>query len=437
MHRAGVIRAVAIAIVVGAGFTVRADEPAGCRIAWSCKLPEHPLSAGVVLGGLSDLAPVGLTGDDLALWTITDRGPNGTADVRGASVRTLVTPGFVPSLVRLRIERGGARDAAAHVDAVVPLRTPKQGPLSGRPRVADAENPIVHPESLEPVAADPHGVDPEAVAPMSDGTFWIAEEYGPSLLQVAADGTVCERHVPAGMESTEADVPERGTLPADYARRRDNRGFEGLAATADGTRLWAIVQSPLADEKPRRAKRAGNVRLLAFDPRAGRAVTEHVYRLGSPADPDYLTSGAAPDDGKLCAVTPLADGRLLVIEQDDDGLAHLYVVTPVGATDTLRWRPPAGCDAATLEQVVDLPGAGIVPVEKTLVADLTDLRAAMAAEADGGTARHGLLKLEGLAVLGPRHVAIVNDNDFGVQGGPPTRGSRLWVLELARPLTGR
>lgn len=418
-----------------------ADGPGGCRVAWSCSIPDHPLSAGVGIGGLSDLAVSATTSDVISLWTITDRGPNGTTKVDGRSARTLVAPEFVPALVLVRVEHGGsqAARATASVEKVVPLVTPKHGPLSGRPRVPDAESPIVHPESLEPVAADPHGVDTEAIVPLGDGTFWIAEEYGPSLIHVSQEGEVLERHVPAGTEATGAGVAERGSLPAAYARRRDNRGFEGLAATPDGRRLWAILQSPLDDEKKKVSRKAGNVRLLAFDPRAGRPVAEHVYRLGNPADPDYLTKGAAPDDGKLCAIAVLAAGRLLVLEQDDDGLAHLYAVSPAGATDTLGWRPPAAAEAETLEQVVDLRAARLAPVTKKLVADLTELRATMAAEADGGSRpRHGPLKLEGLAVLGPRHVAIVNDNDFSVHDrDPPGRASRLWVLELDRPLTGR
>jgi hypothetical protein len=44
-------------------------------------------------------------------------------------------------------------------------------------------------------------------------------------------------------------------------------------------------------------------------------------------------------------------------------------------------------------------------------------------------------KLEGLAILNPNQVAIINDNDFGidpaVQAGLPTR---LWKLRLAIPL---
>lgn len=54
---------------------------------------------------------------------------------------------------------------------------------------------------------------------------------------------------------------------------------------------------------------------------------------------------------------------------------------------------------------------------KTLVADLAPL------------------KLEGMAILVPDRVAIVNDNDFGVNLKPGARSdTRLWVIRLPQPL---
>ena len=105
-----------------------------------------------------------------------------------------------------------------------------------------------------------------------------------------------------------------------------------------------------------------------------------------------------------------------------------------GATDTLDWQPPKG-KQKTLEEIRDLPKAGIVPVAKRLVADLGPLRDLMTAQADGGEARHGPLKLEGLALVGDRHLLLANDDDFGVHGkSDGRRRSLLWLVKLDRPL---
>jgi hypothetical protein len=414
----------AMLVVLGGAAGLAADEP---RIVGSWEVPRVPLSAGVGLGGLSDLAAAPGPGAARRFWTLTDRGPNGTARIDGEKVRTLLTPDFVPALALVRLDGAGG---TAVVERTVPLARPDGAPLSGRPPGAEV---LARDDDHRPVDPDPHGVDPEGLVPLADGTFWIAEEYRPALVHVDAAGRVLGRFVPRGAAATDVD---HDVLPAIYATRRENRGFESLAASPDGRRLWALLQSPLDAAGRAAGKRTGTVRLLAFDIAAGASVAEHVYRLGDPAEPDYLPRGAPPDDGKLCAVAALDAATLLVLEQDDGGLARLYAADLAGATDTLA-REPA--DDAVLERIGDLAAAKIAPVRKTLVADLTALRARMRDEVDGAAGAGGALKLEGLAVLDERHVALVNDDDFGVPqaaAGRPGRGCRVWIVELPAALPG-
>ena len=419
-----------------------AARPAA-RLVRVLAVPAVPLSAGVRLGGLSDLAPA--RQEPVArrrFWTLTDRGPNGMAEVKGKKLRTIEAAAFTPTLVLVELP-AAADGTEIAVVRTLPLADAAGRPLSGRPLPGLREDPIVDPRSREPVAADPDGVDSEGVAEMADGTFWIAEEYGPSLVHVAANGRVIERFFPAGAAPAETAAAGHATLPAAYAARRENRGFEALAAAADGSRLFVLLQSPLDHPAPKAAKKTGNVRLLVFDPAAGRPVAEHVYRLGDPEDPDYLTRGAPPDDGKLCAMAAIDATTLLVLEQSDGGLARLYTADLDAATDTLAWQP--GSEAArkerALEQVRDLAAAGIVPVRKRLVADLGPLLPEIEAAVHGGPSPAGKrrqLKLEGLAILDERHVAIVNDDDFAVHArdGATAPRSCLFVIELATPLPG-
>jgi len=442
----GVLLLLVATVNAGAADAPRdADAAAGCRVVWTAFLPrDAELAPGVPAGGFSDLAADPNAADpdatergstdrgaaDMAFWTVTDRGPNGTIRRDGKKIRTLLRPDFVPSLVRLRVETDGAA-RVLEIDRVVPLANEQGRPLSGRPLPgATDDSPLLAADGVGSIAADPHGVDTEAVVPLADGTFWLVEEYGPSLLHVAADGRVRMRLLPAGTAGGGRDC-----LPACYAGRRENRGFEALAASPDGTRLWVLLQSPLpcpaGGPKPSRAP--GNVRLLACDARHGTPLAEYVYRLGDPDGSAYRSGTESPGDGKLCAIVALAADTLLVLEQDDAGPARLYAVGTAAASDTLGWRPASGTDA--LEGIRDLAAAGIVPVTKTLVADLTDLRAEMRGQADGGAPTDEPLKLEGLAVIDERHVAVLNDDDFGVHG-PPQRRRRtcLWLVELPGPL---
>lgn len=429
-----------------------ADEPAarqdGWRIVETCVLPAVALSAGVTLGGLSDLAPVpaaAVTGP-LRFWVLTDRGPNGTVKTGGGKLRTLLEPGFVPVVVL--VECG----ATATVKRILPLAGRSGKPLSGKPNGIGRDEPVLAADGTTSIDADPNGVDPEGLVPLADGTFWVAEEYRPSLLHVGADGRLVARYVPVGDDLPGADGEIKPVLPAAYGLRRDNRGFEGLTAASDGSRLWAILQSPIQgpdEQSAKRAKETGNVRLLAFDPAAGRPVAEHVYRLGDPTEPDYLTRAAPPQDGKLCAIAAVGADRLLVLEQDDTGLARLYLADLAAASDTLGWRPTGTVEDALVDTVHDLPAAGITPVRKTLVADLAAARRRMWDEAtatgpgeatkrsSGSSAAEGLLKLEGLAVLDDRRVALVNDNDFSVHDPERPQRTCIWIVELAEPLRGR
>ena len=77
-------------------------------------------------------------------------------------------------------------------------------------------------------------------------------------------------------------------------------------------------------------------------------------------------------------------------------------------------------------------------MNKSLVADLAPLVARMRADVYGpeGVAGEGPLKLEGLAILDDRRVAIVNDNDFGVHAAAGERCSTcIWTIRLPALLT--
>jgi hypothetical protein len=412
------------------------DEAA--RLAKVHAIPEVPLAEGVRLGGLSDLTPERQSSAGRRFWTLTDRGPNGIVDVEGEKLRTIEAAAFTPTLVLVELPPPAGGSAEATIVRTIPLATPSGRPLSGRPPPGLRDDPIVDPRSRGPVAADPDGVDSEGVVEMADGTFWIAEEYGPSLVHVAASGRVIDRFFPTGAAPAGSVSPAHDPLPAHYAARRENRGFEALAAAPDAALLFVLLQSPLDHPAPKAAKKTGNVRLLVFDPARGLPVAEHVYRLGDPQDPDYLTRGAPPDDGKLCAMASIDPATLLVLEQSDGGLARLYAATLEAATDTLRPRASAAADGKTLEQVRDLAAAGIVPIHKRLVADLGELLPEIEAAVYGGPSPAGKLKLEGLAILDERTIVIVNDNDFGVHARKSGAAPRscLFVIELATPLPG-
>lgn len=468
-NRAAVIRQlsmtaalVAVGLALGAGERGDAAQPA-VTIETLLLLPDDLVLAeagetgasAVRLGGLSDLLAeepnLAAGHEDRVCWTLTDRGPNGTVETAEGKRRTLLNPDFQPTLLAFQLpspagqsgrEQSVGRRRADHpvkVVAKLPLRGRSGTPVTGRPNGVGRDEPILNPAGTLAIAPDHNGVDSEGLVRMPDGSFWMCEEYRPSLLRVSREGVVLSRHVPAGVTLGQADYEVRDNLPARYGSRKDNRGFEAVTRQPGSSLLWVLLQSPLEFPKPKAAKQTGNTRLLAFETVSGQPVGEYIYRLGDPQDPRYATMGAAPDDGKLCAMAAIDADSMLVLEQSDDGIGRLYRCSLQHATNTLE-------DERPLETIADLSAAGVEPVRKTLVADLKPLLAEMAADITAGAWRPGPnevvagLKLEGLAILDSHHILLCNDNDFDIDAasspGSPHRRNCVWVLRLTEPLAG-
>ena len=231
-----------------------------------------------------------------------------------------------------------------------------------------------------------------------------------------------------------SDIQIVTNLPAHYANRRPNRGFESLALSPDESTIWALMQSPFGNGA---AERSGNVRLLGCNPKNGQPTSEYIYRLGDPTTANLVAGGVVPNDGKLCAMASIGLKKLLILEQSDDGDAKMYRCELDEATNILG-------DGRDLDGVRNLSQFGVVPVKKTLVADLASLLPSFASDITAGQWQPEVdeqvagLKLEGLAVLDSNHVIVVNDNDFNVDRvfdeKEVRRRSCMWVLSLPQSL---
>jgi hypothetical protein len=336
------------------------------------------------------------------VWAIGDRGPNlkigpaidehgltqlaGLAGREGAKI--MPRPAIGPTLARLRVEA----DTIACLQ-VLPLRDATGATFDGLP------GPGGDMAAMEPAfdlsgAALGHslaGGDTEAVVALSDGTFRVADEYGPSILVVAADGVVQARWVPKGEHAALAGAAYRveDVLPALSARRRLNRGFEALALSPDETRLHVILQSPLAPEDEIALEGRGRARLWTLDAQTGAPLAEHFYPFDAPETfrRDADAGPVGPDDLKISEAVSLGEDQLLVLERIS-ATSKLYRVT---------------LDAPVLT--------------KTLVLSTDDWPQI---DAD----------LEGVALLSDRELLLSTDNDFGVDG----RRTAFYRVTFAKPL---
>jgi Esterase-like activity of phytase len=365
-------------------------------------------------------------------WAIGDRGPNIKIDVAlehygldnlrslaaldGAKMMPALDIG--PALAQLRID--GDKIVLLQT---VPLRNCDDTAFSGLPVPAS-----LHSE-FEPIfAADgavlgtvPSGADSEGAAAMADGSFWICDEYGPSLLHVTRAGRVLVRWVPQGTEGfyAGADYPVQPVLPAIAAARRLNRGFEAICLSSDETSIYIAFQSPLAHPDRAAYERSRHVRIWKLDAKTGAHLAEYLYPLDKPSA--FLRDAKLGDvdrsDIKISEIIMLNESNLLVLERISASTKFYRVDT--GKADPV---PAQYLDTAirpTLEQMTreDLKSAEIPVLDKTLIFD-TDEAPEISAD------------LEGMLLLCPSELLLVNDNDFGVEGV----STHFWRVRFQQPI---
>lgn len=350
-------------------------------------------------------------------YLLTDRGPNYDGPGSPAPKR-FPDPSYAP-----RIYPGHIAGSKLQLGTPIILKGPDGTPMSGLPIPGGdcgSTNEVGQTVDGMPLAADPLGLDPEGIVAMADGTFWVSDEYGPFMVQFDASGRELRRFAPCGAS------PE---LPAVYARRRPNRGMEGLTITPDGQWLVGIMQSPLRN--PSSAVDNSLTTRILFKNITTGATREYLYLL----DRSGLQGNSE--------ILALSSTRFLVIERDGTflfgsptaTLKKIYEIDISGATDVSAlggFNQLSVGGTKTLEQAspVELAAAGIRAGTKTLRVDLLALG-------------YPHDKPEGLALAPGGWLFVVNDDDFGIvaQGGnlgqkflPPSVVKRdapaLWQIKL-------
>lgn len=351
-------------------------------------------------------------------WGVGDRGPNikpgsaasrygaehlrSLAEIDGAKIMPLSQTG--PALARFRISGD-----AVTLEAVIGLIDRVGGAISGLPPPygPHAEFEPVFDLSGAPLPTNPNGADSEGIAALPDGSFWVAEEYGPSLLRVDRTGRVLVRWVPAGLAPCfeGASYPVVEALPALASARKLNRGFEAVATSADGSSLYVAFQSPLAHPDREAHERSRHVRIWQLDGEDGALVAEYVYPLDDPGT--FLRDEAAGkvgwDDIKISEMLLADHGAMLVLERISLTTKIYHVtLTPESAAPASLSYPET---RPTLEQMSpkDLREAGIATLSKTLIFSTDDHP-----EICGD--------LEGMLLLSSTELLLSNDSDFGIEG---------------------
>ncbi|MEU8860244.1 esterase-like activity of phytase family protein [Streptomyces umbrinus] len=409
VHRsvaAGVPLALVAALAV-AGTAVGAPSKEA-RVTGSATLGDIPLGAfsnallpgtvgddrGVDLGGIgSDIYPAGRKGE---FWTVTDRGPNGQIKVAGEKRRTFAVPGFDPAIVKIRVS-----GSTVKVLDAIPITTSSGRPVTGLSNQKGRDEAPYSYDAKTPLSYNPNGLDTEGIVRAEDGSFWLVDEYGPSLIHVSARGKILTRYVPKGLGLTGADYRVVEALPAVLLHRKINRGFEGLAQLPGGDLVMA-VQSPLSLPDTDAGEASLTTRLLRFSTKKRAVTAEYAYRF----DPVNVVDPSEDDTSELKISSVVAVGRdRLLVEERTDKAARLQVVKLTRGADILGDKWDDDTMSPSLEQLDDPAASGVPVLRKRLVVDLGAMKGVPG-------------KIEGVARVDHDTLALINDNDFGMTDGP-------------------
>ncbi|MDO1581743.1 esterase-like activity of phytase family protein [Rhizobium oryzicola] len=115
--------------------------------------------------------------------------------------------------------------------------------------------------------------DIESIQPVADG-YWIGEEFGPYLLKVNLRGelvavysTTVEGKTVMSPDHPTLTLPSDPSKPMPAFNLRRSNGFEGLAMSPDGSRLYALLEGPLylGDGKFEQVEGQNALRVIEFD----------------------------------------------------------------------------------------------------------------------------------------------------------------------------
>jgi hypothetical protein len=217
--------------------------------------------------------------------------------------------------------------------------------------------------------------DVESIVRTVDGTYWIGDEFGPFLLHFDRKG----RLLRAPIELPGVKAPENPNLNGGQPNLAGSKGFEGMARSVDGRRLYPLLEGTVSGDP------AGTLRMNEFDLRKGAYTGRRwTYRLD---DPSHAIGDAIAVDAN----------RFLIIERDNlQGAA-------------------AKVKRIYLADLRDRDGDGAL--DKTLVADLLNIADPRGLGGAAGTFRFPFQTIEDVVILDDRTLGVLDDNNFPFSNG--------------------
>ncbi|MBL7004054.1 MAG: esterase-like activity of phytase family protein [Gammaproteobacteria bacterium] len=354
-------------------------------------------------------------------YALTDRGPNATYKGSFGKGKKFPSPYYTPKIGLFELQENGSIKQLKTID----LRRPDGTRITGLPNTSDlggtGETPYnifglpitvdstkPFDKNTNPLYLDNYGLDSEGLVAVSDGTFWVSDEYGPHIVHFDSTGKEIGR-----INAFKKDTRVSHHLPVEFANRRVNRGMEGLAITPDEKKLVGIMQSTMYN--PTNAvKNLDMTRIVTIDLKSG-DIEQFLYKQDK----------AQNSNSEIVA---LSNDEYLVIERDGSFLLggpkkanqnaqkKVYRISlssgtnleTVKTNNDIKQSDELGLtiNDMSLEEVVlrfgwdGLSHNGIKAVQKTEIVDMVK------------SASYPHDKMEGLWLIDQQHLGVLNDDDF-------------------------
>ncbi|HET7795504.1 MAG TPA: esterase-like activity of phytase family protein [Rhizobacter sp.] len=242
--------------------------------------------------------------------------------------------------------------------------------------------------------------DIESIRRDRNGNHWFGDEFGPYLIKTDARGTVLRSEIP--MPGVYAPQHRDVVAGKAVANLPSSGGFEGMAINKSGSKLYTLLERPVAGDQP-----ANTLRIDEFDIHSESYTGRRFF---------YPLDAQGTNIGDMVAVD---DRRFIVLERN-------------GGTATTPNLAPF--KKVYLVDIEDVAEGGVA--RKFELVDLMKLADPHDLNRDGSTTfSFPYVTIEDVLILDPRTLLVVNDNNFPYGGGRELASDHTEFLRIRLPIS--
>lgn len=256
--------------------------------------------------------------------------------------------------------------------------------------------------------------DVESIQPTADG-FWVGEEFGPYILKFAKDGKLTDV-IPTKAGETEVKSPDNATLvvPANPTAKlpafnlKRSGGYEGMAMSKDGAKVYGLLEGPLflEDGSVEKADGLTALRIIELDTASkGWTGRSWLYPLS--------------EGGEAIGDFNMIDGTTaLVIERDNGaGAADKGCADPKAPTADCFAVPAKHKRIYKIEMTGENAGKAVRKIGYIDLMKIADPDNKKRQGGGEGFYDMPFVTIEDVDVIDPTHIVVGNDNNLPFSAG--------------------